>query len=176
MKKLLLLLVFILGLSSCSFNGYYENKWYSNEELEKCNVPNLPKIDTDLYYMDYFSRICFSMEYLDFENYAKEVYSYLESLNFTYFGTQGEQKDTLAGAFTSYYYKAANSFDECKNHYNGQYFVFVYSDGSLDENNSIIFNEIALYRGVYNISYKRNQYEFNSMIKINDVASYFIDE
>ena len=177
MKKILLLsIITVLGLSGCNLNGHYKNEWFPKEKLEECNVPNLPKINVDLYFIDYFSRVNFNMEYENFEKYAKEVYAYLESLNFEYFGTQGEQKDTLAGAFTSYYYKKVNTFEECKNNYDGKYYVFVYSDGDFDENKNIVFNEITLYRGTYSVNYKRQQYEFNSMIKLSSDASYFFEE
>lgn len=130
MKKLLscfsLILLIFTCLTAC---GYKQNEWFSEEKLNKCLVPDFPEIEDnylikgndDLYV--YFSEA-------EYETYVNRVYEYLKSKDFKYLGTRGEVNSSLSGAFTSYYYKPADSLEEF--YVDGAY-RFVYSDGNMEE-------------------------------------------
>ncbi len=155
MKKLislLLILVSVVGLTSCSDQLKLKNEWFFDEILEKCAVPNLPEIsDKDYYYHSYNeSSNAWDYNYIEFKatreeirEYARAVYEYLEAQNFEYLGTRGGQKSSLAGAFTTHYFKDTSFFGECYSNYYAKNYIFVYSNDT-DASDGITFNEILI--------------------------------
>ncbi len=153
MKKLIaisLILICVMGLSSCS-SSTLKNKWFSNEILEKCAVPDLPEISgRDYYRTSDESADVWDFNYIEFKatseevrDYARAVYEYLAAQNFEYLGTRGYIKTSLAGAFTTYYFKDTSSFGECYSPYYAEEYIFVYSNDK-DTSDGIIFNEILI--------------------------------
>lgn len=147
MKKHLLLLfimLFIFTLTSCDGAEYDENVWFTKEKLEQCEISNLPTITCSDYYYNNKDWVYFNASWQQLEDYANVVFEYLESQNFEYLGTRGHQKASLAGAFASYYFEEIESFDDCHTQSYGKDYIFVYSDGHVDENGQMTFNEIII--------------------------------
>ncbi len=142
MKKLFATL-FLIALCLCclvSCNGYEEKLWFSDETLEGCLVPGLPTVEKSFVGDGDDVRVSFSAT--EFKNYAQSVYEYLKSQNFEYLGTRGDIKSSLAGLFATYYFKPAEELDEFI--VNGNY-IFVYSDGTLDEYGEPTFCIVGIY-------------------------------
>ena len=146
----------VMLLASCS-SSHKENTWFSEEKLTKCLVADLPTIEKD--YVNHNDEdIYVSITSKELEAYVAEVFEYLKSQNFKYFGTRGEQIGTLAGTLTTYYFEPATELSEF---YVGGAYRFVYSDGPLDENGNPIFCIISIYDyenktleyGIKNFSY-----------------------
>lgn len=130
MKKLFTF-VFLAALCLCclsSCTSYTENKWFDDEVLDGCLVPELPGIEKE--FIGNGNDVCVAFSSTEFHSYAQSVYDYLKTQNFAYLGTRGEQKSTFKGLFTTYYFEPAEELDEFL--VNGDY-IFVYSDGTLDE-------------------------------------------
>ena len=114
MKKLLTLgLTTALGLCclvSCD-SAHKENEFLSNEKLTQCLVGDLPTIKKD--YINHNGQdIYVNFTSKEREAYVAEVFEYLKSQNFKYLGTRGEQASTLAGTFTTYYFKPVTELSE----------------------------------------------------------------
>ena len=88
MKKLIgLVLVTVLLAFSLVSCGYTENEWFSEEHLAKCFVPSFPTLDKD-FLMYGGDTIYVDLSDDEYEAYLGEVYGYLSSLDFAYFGTR----------------------------------------------------------------------------------------
>lgn len=166
MKKLLsLCLTVVLCLicfASCS-SAHKENKWFSEEKLSQCLVGDLPTITKD-YVKHNDEDIYVSFTDSEFEVYVKSVYDYLCSQEYKYLGTRGEQKNTLAGTFTTYYFEPAIELSEF--YVDGDY-IFVYSDGTIDENGELIFCIILIYDyEAKNLEYGTKDFSYNTVISL----------
>ncbi len=141
MKKLfasiLILSVCLFCLTSC--NKYAENEWFSAQTLSECLVPELPGVEKS--FISDGNNIYVSFSGVQLDNYARAVYDYLRSREFKYLGTRGDQKNSFKGLFTTYYFKQAEELDDFI--VNGHY-IFVYSDGTLDEYGDPIFCILAI--------------------------------
>ena len=166
MRKLLALCLTVVlclcCLASCG-SAHEENKWFSEEKLAKCLVADLPTIEKD-----YVNRgdedIYVSFTSKEREAYVAEVFEYLKSQNFKYLGTRGEQASTLAGSFTTYYFKPATELSEF--YVSGSY-KFVYSDGTLDEDGDLIFCIINIYDyEAKNLEYGTKNFAYNTLITL----------
>ena len=167
MRKPLTLLFVILWclccLVSCG-NAYKENTWFSEEKLTECLVGDLPTIAKD-----YVNRnnedIYVSFTDNEFEAYAKSIYDYLCLQEYKYLGTRGEQKNTLAGAFTTYYFEPATELESFRV-LEGDY-VFVFSDGSTDENGDVEFIILVIYDvSTSTLEYGNKKFTYNTMISL----------
>ena len=167
MKKFLTLSLTVVlclcCLASCS-SAHEENEWFSEEKLTNCLVGDLPTIEKD--YVNHNGEdIYVSFTSKEREAYVAEVYEYLKSQNFKYLGTRGEQVGTLAGTFTTYYFKPATELSEF--YVSGSY-KFVYSDGSLDEDGELIFCIISLYDyETTNLKYGTKNFTYNTLITLD---------
>ena len=149
-------------LASCG-SAHEENKWFAEEKLTQCLVSDLPAITKD--YVNHNDEdIYVSFTSKEREAYVVEMFEYLKSQNFKYFGTRGEQVGTLAGTLTTYYFKPATELSEF--YVSGSY-IFVYSDGSLDEDGKLIFCIISLYDyETKNLEYGTKDFSYNTLITI----------
>ncbi len=189
MKKLLALCLTVVlclcCLASCS-TSTLKNEWFSDELLEKCEVPQLPEIsDKDYYYSSgqssYINGLGFN--YIEFKatdeeirEYARVVYEYLEAQNFEYLGTRGGQKSSLAGAFATDYFRNTNSFGECYSTYYAEHYIFVYSNDT-DTSDGITFNEILITSIDSNtVRYDGKDVSVNAKISIKYDARYDLKE
>lgn len=149
MKKLLALcltaVLCLCCLSSCG-SSTLKNEWFSYELLEICAIPDLPEIsDRDYYYttLNQLARIRFKATDEEIREYARVVYEYLAAQDFEYLGTRGGQKSSLAGAFTTYYFRDTSSFGECYSPDYANEYVFVYSNDK-NASDGIEFYEILI--------------------------------
>ena len=166
MKKLLALCLTVglcfCCLASCS-SAHKENKWFSEEKLTKCLVGDLPTVTKD-YVKHNNEDIYVSFTDSELEAYVKSVYDYLLSQNYEYLGTRGEQKGTLAGSLTTYYFEPATELSEF--YVSGSY-KFVYSDGTLDEDGEVIFCIISIYDyETKKLEYGTKGFSYNTLITI----------
>ena len=166
MKKLLALcltaVLCLCCLASCG-SAHEENKWFSEEKLTECLVGDLPTIEKD--YVNHNGEdIYVSFTSKEREAYVAEVFEYLKSQNFKYLGTRGEQASTLAGSFTTYYFKPATELSEF---YVGSSYKFVYSDGTLDEGGDPIFCILTIYDyEAKNLEYGTKNFAYNTLIAL----------
>ena len=166
MKKLLALcftvVLCLFCLASCG-STHEENKWFSEEKLAECLVADLPTIEKD-YVNSGGEDIYVSFTAGEREAYIAEVFEYLKSQNFKYLGTRGEQASTLAGSFTTYYFKPATELSEF---YVGSSYKFVYSDGTLDEGGDPIFCILTIYDyEAKNLEYGTKHFAYNTLITL----------
>ena len=166
MKKLVALcltaVLCLCCLASCS-SAHKENEWFSEEKLTECLVGDLPVITKD-YVKHSDEQIYVKFTDDEFEAYAKTVYDYLCSQDYKYLGTRGEQKNTLAGLGTSYYFEPATKLSEF--YVDGAY-RFVYSDGMLDENGNPIFCIVRIYDcEVRTLEYGTKSFTYNTVISL----------
>ena len=166
MKKLLALcftvVLCLCCLASCG-SAHEENTWFSEEKLAECLVADLPTIEKD--YVNHNGEdIYVSFTSKEREAYVAEVFEYLKSQNFKYLGTRGEQASTLAGSFTTYYFKPATELSEF---YVGSSYKFVYSDGTLDEGGDPIFCILTIYDyEAKNLEYGTKNFAYNTLITL----------
>ena len=166
MKKLLAVCLTVVlclcCLASCG-SAHKENKWFSEEKLKQCLVGELPTIEKE--YVNHNDEdIYVSFTSKEREAYVAEVFEYLKSQNFKYLGTRGEQARTLAGSFTTYYFKPATELSEF---YVGSSYKFVYSDGTLDEGGDPIFCILTIYDyEAKNLEYGTKNFAYNTLITL----------
>ena len=166
MKKLLALcltaVLCLCCLASCG-SAHKENEWFSEEKLTNCLVGDLPTITKDYVNHD-DGDIYVSFTSKEREAYVVGVFEYLKSQNFKYLGTRGEQASTLAGSFTTYYFKPATELSEF---YVGSSYKFVYSDGTLDEGGDPIFCILTIYDyEAKNLEYGTKNFAYNILITL----------
>ena len=167
MKRILVLMLIsilcLCCLASCG-SAYEENTWFSEEKLAECLVDNFPTITKD--YVNHNGEdIYVSFTNSEFEAYAKSVYDYLCLQEYEYLGTRGDQKDTLAGVFTTYYFEPANELSSFL--IEGDY-VFVFSDGAVDENGDVEFIVLVIYDVSKNtLEYGNKKFTYNTMISLS---------
>lgn len=180
MKKVfinVIMIICILVLTSCNNTKYEKNVWFSNEKLEQAEISNLPTVTCSDYYYNNSDWVYFNVSGQELRDYASVVFEYLKSQNFEYFGTRGNQKSTLAGAFSSYYFKEIESFDDCHTQSYGKDYIFVYSNGQVDENGQMTFNEIIIADfDNQAISYGGKDIYCNAKIQIKYDAYYYLEE
>ena len=167
MKKLLALILTavlcLCCLASCS-SAHKENEWFSEDKLTECLVGDLPTIEKD--YVNHNDEdIYVYLTDSEFKAYVESVYDYLCSEEYKYLGTRGEQKDTLAGAFTTYYFEPATELEGFRV-IEGDY-VFLFSDGSTDENGDVEFNILIIYsESVNTLEYENKKFTYNTKISL----------
>ena len=166
MKKLLALCLTVVlclcCLASCG-SAHEENEWFSEEKLTNCLVGDLPTIEKD--YVNHNGEdIYVSFTSKEREAYVAEVFEYMKSQDFKYLGTRGEQASTLAGTFTTYYFKPATELSEF---YVDSSYKFVYSDGTLDEGGDPIFCILTIYDyEAKNLEYGTKNFAYNTLITL----------
>ena len=167
MKKLVALILIVVlclcSLASCA-SAHKENEWFSEEKLTNCLVGDLPTIEKD--YVNHNGEdIYVSFTSKEREAYVAEVFEYLKSQNFKYLGTRGEQKGTLAGTLTTYYFEPATELSEF---YVSSSYKFVYSDGTLDEDGDLIFCIISIYDyETKTLEYGTKNFSYNTLITLD---------
>ena len=167
MKKLLALCLTVVlclcCLASCG-SAHEENEWFSEEKLTNCLVGDLPTVEKD--YVNHNGEdIYVYLTDSEFKAYVKSVYDYLCSKDYKYMGTRGEQKNTLAGAFTTHYFEPATELESFRV-LEGDY-VFVFSDGSTDENGDVEFIILVIYDVSTNtLEYGNKKFTYNTQISL----------
>ena len=158
----LTLILLICALTSCGAT-YEKNVWFSEEKLEECLVVGLPGITRSIVKCD-DQDVYVSMPDAELKAYIGSVYEFLKAQEFMYLGTRGEQAFSFKGLFTQYYFKPVEDLDDFW--VNGDW-IFVYSDGSVDEDGDVIFCILTIYDyGKRTLTYGRNK-EFSYNVKIS---------
>ena len=152
----------VILLASCA-SSHEENAWFSEEKLTECLVADLPTIEKN--YVNHNDEdIYVSFTDSEFEAYAKSVYDYLCSQEYKYLGTRGEQKNTLAGAFSTYYFEPADYLSQFN--INGDY-IFVFSNDTVEENDNVEFIVLVIYEVSTNtLEYGNKKFTYNTMISL----------
>ena len=158
----LTLILLICALTSCGAT-YEKNVWFSEEKLEECLVVGLPGITRSIVKCD-DQDVYVSMPNAELKAYIESVYEFLKAQEFMHLGTRGEQAFSFKGLFTQYYFKPVEDLDDFW--VNGDW-IFVYSDGSVDEDGDVIFCILTIYDyGKRTLTYGRNK-EFSYNVKIS---------
>ena len=167
MKKIislcLTILLILTCITSCS-NG--ANRFYNSKVLTEFQITDFPKPQGVEYVFATGSQLGFNTTAEGFENYAKQLYTYLVEKDFKYFGYRGDVLSTFFGGAPEYEFYISSEFSE------HQYSVD--SDG----NNCYIFvfsNELSEDNGLLNkceieLTYRPDE-ECNSYISINYVGN-----
>ena len=157
----LTVVMLITCLSSCGVN-HRKNTWFSDVKLEECLVSGLPKIEKD-YINQGDEDLYVKFTEAEYQAYVKEIYEYLKAQDFEYFGTRGEQKGTLAGTLTTYYFKPADELSEFE--INGHY-KFVFSDGTV-EDGDVVFCILTIYDyETKKLEYRNQSFTYNSVVSL----------
>ena len=178
MKKiasLCLTIVLILTFTtSCSNRA---NRFYNGKVLKEFQITDFPKPQGAEYVFASDSKLYFNTTAEGFEDYAEQIYSYLVSKDFKYFGYRGEVLSTFFGGAPEYEFYISSEFsehqylvDKQKNEY-GNYYIFVFSN-ELSEDNGLL-NKCEI-----NLRYHPDDatYNYNSSVSIlyvgNTIFSY----
>ena len=155
MKKILAIILvlctFTCCLASCNKNEdtvtYEKNTWFKAEDLELYMLEDLPAISgTD--YLRGSKTVFAKMSDEQFDSYANEVFEYLKGQEFKHLGTRGEYVNNLIANYC-YNFKSVDALEDCileeyDDSLNEITYLFVYSDGAVDEDGNVIFNIIRI--------------------------------
>ena len=155
MKKILVIILvlctFTCCLASCNKNEdtviYEKNTWFTAEALELYMLEDLPEI-SEVEYIRGSKTVFAKMSDEQFDSYANEVFEYLKGQEFKHLGTRGECVNSFL-AYHVYRIKAVDTLEECvleeyDDSLNELTYLFVYSDGTVDEDGNVIFNIIRI--------------------------------
>ena len=179
MKKLLAIILvlctFACFLASCNENNddstYEKKTWYTADMLDLCLVSELPEISgTD--YLRGNRAVFAKMSDEQFEAYANEVFEYLKGREFKYLGTRGEYVNNLIATYC-YNFKAVDTLEDCivneytpfEHEYELTY-IFVYSDGTVDEDDNIVYNVMRIDKDKEDGTVKNGDEDFKCNVKI----------
>ena len=177
MKKILVIILvlctFTCCLASCNKNEdtvtYEKNTWFTAEELELCMLEDLPAISgTD--YLRGSKTVFAKMSDEQFDSYANEVFEHLKGQEFKYLGTRGEYVNNLIATYC-YNFKAVDALENCileeyDDSLNELTYLFVYSDGMVDEDGNVIFNIIRIEKSKEEGTVKNGDEVFKCNMKI----------
>ena len=177
MKKILAIILvlctFVCCLVSCNKNEdtvtYEKNTWFTAEDLELYMLENLPAIGgTD--YLRGIKTVFAKMSDEQFDSYANEVFEYLKGQEFKHLGTRGECVNSFL-AYHVYRIKAVDTLEECvleeyDDSLNELTYLFVYSDGAVDEDGNVIFNIIRIEKSKEEGTVKNGDEVFKCNMKI----------
>ena len=168
MKKfiaLFLIATLCLGcLTSCGY-GYKRNRWFSKELREKCLVNDLPIVQNKYVRQKNLTKedvyVNFTTE--EYEAYVTEIFEYLKSQNYEYFGTRdSERKHSTPVMTEGYYFKSATELSEF--YVDGAY-RFVYSN---DINEKPVFSIIIIKHSSKegNLEMNWKDFSYNTVIEL----------
>ena len=177
MKKILAIILvlctFTCCLASCNKNEdtvtYEKNTWFKAEDLELYMLEDLPAISgTD--YLRGSKTVFAKMSDEQFDSYANEVFEHLKGQEFKYLGTRGEWVNSFL-AYHVYRIKAVDTLEECvleeyDDSLNELTYLFVYSDGTVDEDGNVIFNIIRIEKSKEEGTVKNGDEVFKCNMKI----------
>lgn len=177
MKKILAIILvlctFVCCLASCNKNEdtviYEKNTWFTAEDLELYMLENLPAIGgTD--YLRGSKTVFAKMSDEQFEAYASEVFEYLKGQEFKHLGTRGECVNSFL-TISCYNFKSVDVLEDCileeyDDSLNELTYLFVYSDGAVDEDGNVIFNIIRIEKSKEEGTVKNGDEAFKCNVKI----------
>ena len=177
MKKILVIILvlctFTCCLASCNKNEdtviYEKNTWFTAEDLELYMLEDLPVI-SGVDYLRGSKTVFAKMSDEQFDSYANEVFEYLKGQEFKHLGTRGEWVNSFL-AYHVYRIKAVDTLEECvleeyDDSLNELTYLFVYSDGTVDEDGNVIFNIIRIEKSKEEGTVKNGDEVFKCNMKI----------
>ena len=177
MKKILAIILvlctFVCCLASCNKNEdtviFEKNTWFTAEALELYMLEDLPEI-SEVEYIRGSKTVFAKMSDEQFDSYANEVFEYLKERGGEHFGTRGEWVNSFL-AYHVYRIKAVDALEECvleeyDDSLNELTYIFVYSDGAVDEDGNVIFNIIRIEKSKEEGTVKNGDEVFKCNMKI----------
>lgn len=118
MKKLLLIVslitIAIISCSLCACNKDNDKNFFSKSVLADNLVPDLPRIKCEKAEKEYSKVYRFKTTEEAFNDYVVNVYDYLSSLNFEYFGYRGKEISNFFGGAPEYEFYFGSELSEFK--------------------------------------------------------------
>ena len=177
MKKILaitlVLCTLVCCLASCNKNEdtviYEKNTWFTAEALELYMLEDLPEI-SEVEYIRGSKTVFAKMSDEQFDSYANEVFEYLKGQEFKHLGTRGEYVNNLIATYC-YNFKSVDALEDCileeyDDSLNELTYLFVYSDGAVDEDGNVIFNIIRIEKSKEEDTVKNGDEAFKCNVKI----------
>ena len=177
MKKILAIILvlctFTCCLASCNKNEdtviYEKNTWFTAEALELYMLEDLPEI-SEVEYIRGSKTVFAKMSDEQFDSYANEVFEYLKGQEFKHLGTRGEYVNNLIATYC-YNFKSVDALEDCileeyDDSLNELTYLFVYSDGAVDEDGNVIFNIIRIEKSKEEDTVKNGDEAFKCNVKI----------
>ena len=177
MKKILAIILvlctFVCCLASCNKNEdtvtYEKNTWFTAEDLELYMLEDLPEI-SEVEYIRGSKTVFAKMSDEQFDSYANEVFEYLKGQEFKHLGTRGECVNSFL-ATSCYNLKSVDALEDCileeyDDSLNELTYLFVYSDGTVDEDGNVIFNIIRIEKSKEEGTVKNGDEDFKCNMKI----------
>ena len=177
MKKILVIILvlctFTCCLASCNKNEdtvtYEKNTWFTAEDLELYMLEDLPVI-SGADYLRGSKTVFAKMSDEQFDSYANEVFEYLKGQEFKHLGTRGECVNSFL-TISCYNFKPVDALEDCileeyDDSLNELTYLFVYSDGAVDEDGNVIFNIIRIEKSKEAGTVKNGDEDFKCNVKI----------
>ena len=177
MKKILVIILvlctFTCCLASCNKNEdtvtYEKNTWFTAEDLELYMLEDLPVI-SGADYLRGSKTVFAKMSDEQFDSYANEVFEHLKGQEFKNLGTRGECVNNLIANYC-YNFKSVDALEDCileeyDDSLNELTYLFVYSDGAVDEDGNVIFNIIRIEKSKEAGTVKNGDEDFKCNVKI----------
>ena len=155
MKKILVIILvlctFTCCLASCNKNedtvSYEKNTWFTAEDLELYMLEDLPEI-SEAEYIRGSTTVFAKMSDEQFDSYANKVFEYLKGQEFKHLGTRGECVNSFL-TISCHNFKSVDALEDCileeyDDSLNELTYLFVYSDGAVNEDGNVIFNIIRI--------------------------------
>lgn len=117
-----LIFLILFGVSSVMFScspSYTRDEWFSEEKLDAAFSADLPAPEGVNWLYDGDSTVYTYLNNVQYKTYVQTLCDFLCAQDYTYLGTRGAQKSTLAGLFTTYYFLPAITLSEFENAYGG---------------------------------------------------------
>ena len=177
MKKILAIILvlctFVCCFVSCNKNEdtvtYKKNTWFTAEALELYMLEDLPEI-SEVEYIRGSKTVFAKMSDEQLDNYANEVFEYLKGQEFKHLGTRGECVNSFL-TISCYNFKSVDALEDCileeyDDSLNELTYLFVYSDGAVDEDGNVIFNIIRIEKFKEEDTVKNGDEAFKCNVKI----------
>ena len=177
MKKILVIILvlctFTCCLASCNKNEdtvtYEKNTWFTAEDLELYMLEDLPVI-SGADYLRGSKTVFAKMSDEQFDSYANEVFEHLKGQEFKHLGTRGECVNSFL-TISCYNFKPVDALEDCileeyDDSLNELTYLFVYSDGAVDEDGNVIFNIIRIEKSKEAGTVKNGDEDFKCNVKI----------
>lgn len=159
----LIVILTLTCITACS-NG--ANRFYKGKVLKEFQITDFPKPQGVGDFEATNSRLSFNTTAEGFEEYAKQIYTYLVEKDFKYFGYQGDVLSTFFGGAPEYEFYISSEFSEHQclvdrngNEYENRY-IFIFSN-ELSENNGLL-NKCEI-----EVVYHPDDEEYNSCVLIS---------
>ena len=158
----LIVILTLTCITACS-NG--ANRFYKGKVLKEFQITDFPKPQGVKDFEATNSSLSFNTTAEGFEEYAKQIYTYLVEKDFKYFGYRGDVLSTFFGGAPEYEFYISSEFSEHQylvDRYGNEYencYIFVFSD-ELSEDNGLL-NECAI-----KLVYRPDDVEYNAYVSI----------